>query len=204
VELIFYDDPFPHIAAQDCLSPSQLELIWYEIQFLSSPAKLHRPGIDHGAYGLDGLTSSRAAILERIYARPEVSDIICTMTELTFMLGRKAAEHWPEFVGAGNIERLTTKLRYYHDGDEYATHTDSSKEYLMFFYLHKEPKAFTGGELFFEPHSYIFPAHSNTAIFMAANTPHGVNRVSIPENDYWAGNGRYALTQFVNGIHLPL
>lgn len=202
MELIYHEEPFKHITATNVLDPNELDLIWQEVKFLSSPEKLHRPGIDHGAGGLDGLTNSRAAILELIYARTTVSDIISIMSNVTRNFGIKASEKWDCFMRAQNLPNLSTKLRYYHDGDEYGTHIDITKEYLMFFYLHKEPKCFEGGELYFEKYDYEFEGLSNTAIFMPSYAAHAVKRVKISDNDYWSGKGRYAITQFALGNSL--
>jgi hypothetical protein len=199
MELTFHEEPFKHITVKNVLSSDELDLIWQEVRFLSSPEKLNRPGIDHGAGGLGGYTNSRAAILEAIYARPQVSDIISIITDVTRTLGKNAADKWKCFTRARNLSEISTKLRYYHDGDEYQTHTDSSQEYLMFFYLHKEPKSFEGGELYFEEYDYEFKALNNTAIFMPSYVDHAVKRVKIAENDYWSGRGRYAITQFALG-----
>lgn len=199
MELEVVADPFPHVIARNALSLAELTLVWREIDFFMSPEKINRPGIDHGAYGLGGYTNSRAVDLAAVYNRPEVSDIIFSATQITRAMGGTAAEHWPHFFRAARLDLFITKLRYYHDGDGYAKHNDWRHEYLMFFYLHKEPKAFTGGRLLFEDYDYTFEADNNTAIFLPGYVNHSVEPVSIPENDYWSGRGRLAITQFTSG-----
>lgn len=199
MELKTIDLPFPHVIAKNALTQQGLELVWREVQFLLHPEKINRPGIDHGANGLGGLTNSRAVDLNAVYNRPEVSDVIHYATQLTLAMGKASADTWPHFCRAAHPEHVRTKLRYYHDGDAYAKHADWRQEYLMFLYINKEPKAFCGGRLLFEDHNYEFEAGNNTAIFMPGYVSHAVELVQIPENDYWAGKGRVAITQFIYG-----
>lgn len=198
MELEVVTAPFPHVIARNVLSPAELTLVWREIDFFMSPEKINRPGIDH-AYGPGKYTNSRAVDLCAVYKRAEVSDIIYYATQITSAMGGTAAKQWPHFYRAAWLELFQTKLRYYHDGDGYAKHNDWRHEYLMFFYLHKEPKAFAGGRLLFEDFGYTFEANNNTAIFLPGYVNHTVELVTIPENDYWAGRGRVAITQFASG-----
>lgn len=199
MELEIVNEPFPHVIAREALSASELELVWREVSFFLSPEKLNRPGIDHGAGGLGGLTNSRAADLNAVYNRIEVSDIAHYATQLTHAMGQAGANEWPHFYRAARLDFIRTKLRYYHDGDAYAKHNDWHQEYLMFLYINKEPKIFSGGRLLFEDHSYIFEASNNTAIFLPGYINHAVELVTIPENEYWAGRGRVSITQFACG-----
>lgn len=198
MELTAIDSPFQHVIATNVLSNEELALVWAEVSFFLSPARLNRPGIDHGAGGLGGLTNSRAVDLSAVYKRLDVSDIHFYATRTTNALGKFAACKWAHFFRAAHLDSARTKLRYYHDGDAYQKHNDWRQEYLMFLYIHREPKAFTGGRVLFEDHDYIFEAEHNTAIFLPGYVNHAVEQVGIPENDYWSGRGRISITQFAS------
>ena len=72
-----------------------------------------------------------------------------------------------------------TKVRYYHDGDYYKPHTDASMQFLAFSYFYKEPKKFTGGELFFPEYDYELTCDNNSLIMFPGWVEHGVKKVSI-------------------------
>ena len=93
--------------------------------------------------------------------------------------------------------RDVTKVRYYHDGEYYKPHVDAMFHTLIFSYFHKEPKSFSGGELYFPYYNYEFPCNNNTVIIFPAWVDHGVREVKIKNSDYYDGLGRYAITSFL-------
>ena len=68
---------------------------------------------------------------------------------------------------------------------------------LAFSYFHKEPKSFSGGELYFPKCDYEFPCNNNTLIIFPGWVEHGVREVKIKNSDYYDGLGRYAITSFL-------
>ena len=82
------------------------------------------------------------------------------------------------------------------DGEGYKPHTDKGFQFLAFSYFYKEPKKFSGGELYFPKYDYEFPCNNNSMIIFPGWVEHGVREVSIKESDYFDGNGRYAITSF--------
>ena len=89
-----------------------------------------------------------------------------------------------------------TKVRYYHNGEYYEPHTDRSIQFLGFTYFYKEPKKFTGGELYFPKYDYEFDCENNSLILFPGWVEHGVTEVKIQDSDYYDGQGRYAITSF--------
>jgi hypothetical protein len=197
VELI--KTPFPHILGSNFFDEDQLKDIWEELKFLTKETKLFLPGIHHGAGGLGGSTSSRALCLEEAYRIPELSNILTIYnTILNNEVIQSAIEQWPSYLRLGRISRFITKVRYYYNRDKYDPHTDWRKDFLLFSYFHKTPKQFTGGEVYFPEYDYTFNCEDNSIIIFPGYIQHAVKEVTINEDDYWEGNGRYCISQFLS------
>ena len=73
--------------------------------------------------------------------------------------------------------------------------------FLIFTYFNKEPKKFTGGELYFPKYDYEFSCNNNSLIMFPAWVAHGVREVKIKDSNYYDGWGRYSITHFLRLIH---
>ena len=71
-------------------------------------------------------------------------------------------------------------------------------QFLAFSYFYKEPKKFTGGELFFPEYNYELTCDDNSLIMFPGWVEHGVKKVSIKDSDYYEGNGRYCNSSFIS------
>ena len=201
-----YKEPFPHLIVEDFYDEKELELIWEELKYYTKPGKL-LTAEQYG--GVEGATNAKALALDSIYRNHEsnnepnyrnISNILTVNRKLfaSNLLNKYASIH-----ECCNVRCNTdvTKVRYYHDGEYYEPHTDSSFQILAFSYFYKEPKAFTGGELYFPAHNYDYPCDNNSIIIFPGWVQHAVNKVKIKESDYYAGLGRYAITSFVYARH---
>ena len=188
-------DPFPHVIIRDLYDENELEAIWDELKFFTRPGKL-LPGEQYGS--APGRTNANAVILDQVFTDICFSNIMSLDTKIfsSDALERlgEAHESCAYFNRPGL--RLTTKLRYYHHGEVYDTHTDYSYQFLVFSYFHKEPKKYSGGNLFFEKHDYTYGCDNNSCIIIPGYIPHGVGEVSIDDSDYYDGNGRYCISIF--------
>lgn len=193
-------EPFPHLIVDEVYEDHELELIWEEFKFFNKPGKLQPPE-RYG--GVMGRTNAKAIALSDIFSGRKrcMSNILNLERPLMERLipylkawrdSHYSIKHIP------SPERTYTKLRYYYDGEGYGTHVDKPFAYIIFSYFYKEPKKFTGGQLFFEDFDYEFPCNNNSLIVIPPYVAHGVRTVNIDENDYYAGNGRYAITTFVD------
>jgi hypothetical protein len=202
-------EPFPHVIVEEVYEDHELELIWEELNFFTKPGKLMLPK-DYGAAMQDNRdmgakTSALAIPLTPIFSSKNSRNLSGILTLETILLDRLKPylREWKEsHYSLHSIPApcLTwTKLRYYHDNEGYETHTDAPFAYVMFSYFHKEPKKFTGGELFFEQFdNHEFPCNNNTMIIIPPYVAHGVRTVKIDNDEYYSGNGRYAVTTFID------
>tara|TARA_A100001201_G_scaffold690_2_gene1846 strand:+ start:157 stop:753 length:597 start_codon:yes stop_codon:yes gene_type:complete len=187
-------DPFPHVIIENVYEEDELELIWDELKFFTRPGKLLPPE-EYGA--AVGKTEASAIVLDRVFSNNIHSNIISLETRIlnTNAVQKLSQVHESCRYFCNDI-KLTTKLRYYHDGESYDTHADYIYSYVFFTYFNKTPKKYEGGELIFPDHDYSFPCDNNTTILIPGYIPHGVNEVSIRDSDYYDGYGRYCVTMF--------
>tara|TARA_Y100001963_G_C6600926_1_gene362478 strand:- start:43 stop:699 length:657 start_codon:yes stop_codon:yes gene_type:complete len=189
-------EPFPHLILKNFYDEEELKMIWQELKFLTKPGKLLSPK-DYG--GIDKSTTAKALILDEVYGIRRMSNILKCYRKI---FDERIIDLFSEIHGCCSIFKYSnddcTKIRYYHDGEYYKPHTDGSMNYLAFSYFYKEPKKFIGGELEFPKYNYEFPCTNNSLILMPAWVEHGVKKVEIKDSDYYDGNGRYAITTFIN------
>ena len=195
--------PFPHMIIDNFYNEEELELIWEELKFYTKPGKLLEAK-DYG--GVVGYTNAKALMLDSVYRNYSDNDgvnyrilsNILTVNRKLFasgILDTFATIH--ECCSIANQSNSdTTKIRYYHDGEGYDPHTDKGFQFLAFSYFYKEPKKFTGGQLYFPKYNYEIPCDNNSMIIFPGWVEHGVREVSIENSDYFDGWGRYAITSF--------
>ena len=197
-----FEKPFPHLIVDNFYDDKELELIWEELKFYTKPGKL-LGAKDFG--GIVNKTNSHAIALDSVYIDDKVSGVnyrnlsnILTVNRKLFtsgVLDAFAKIHeccWIAPMSNFDI----TKVRYYHNKEYYEAHADISFQFLAFSYFYKEPKKFTGGELFFPRHNYELTCENNSIIIFPGWVTHGVKEVKIEDSAYYDGWGRYAITNF--------
>jgi len=190
-----FEKPFPHLIVNNFYDNEELELIWEELKFYTKPGKLLEAK-DFG--GVVEKTNHRALQLDVIYdGYRDLSNILTVNRKLfTSKILDVFAEIHESCWIAPMCDYDITKVRYYHDKEYYEAHTDKSFQFLAFSYFYKEPKKFTGGELFFPKHNYELTCENNSIIILPGWVKHGVKEVKIEDSNYYDGWGRYSITSF--------
>ena len=190
-----YQEPFPHLIVKNYYNEEELELIWEELKFYTKPDKLLEAK-DFG--GIADRTNSHAIVLDEIYNSNRKLSNILTVTRKIFNSG--ILDVFSDIHDCCCIAKKAnwdcTKVRYYHNGEYYEPHTDKSMQFLAFYYIHKEPKKFTGGEVYFPKYNYEYGCDSNSIIIFPGWVEHGVKEVKIEDSEYFDGYGRYSITNF--------
>tara|TARA_B100001113_G_C20938522_1_gene547624 strand:- start:116 stop:793 length:678 start_codon:yes stop_codon:yes gene_type:complete len=199
-----YIEPFPHLIVENFYDEKEVELIWEELKFYTKPNKLLTP---KDYKGVVGSTNAHALELDVIYSKQLQNDVvnyrnvsnILTVNRKLFTSGilKKYSEIHDCCTTSLRCTHDFTKVRYYHDGEYYKPHVDVLFHTLAFSYFHKEPKLFSGGELYFPKYNYEYPCNNNTMIIFPSWVEHGVREVKIKNSDYFDGFGRYAITSFL-------
>jgi len=197
-------DPFPHVIIKNVYEEDELEMIWDELKFFTRPGKLLPPQVYGAAWYETAETAEKsyktkasAIVLDEVFYKLIHSSIISLESKIlnTNAVQKLSEIHESCRYFCNDID-LLTKLRYYHDGESYDTHTDYLFSYIFFTYFHKTPKKYKGGELIFPDHDYSFSCDNNSTILIPGYIAHGVNEVSIKDSDYYDGYGRYCVTMF--------
>ena len=195
-----YKEPFPHLIIKNLYNKKEFDLVWEELKFYTKPGKLMEAK-NYG--GLEDKTNARALLLDEVYATPyrDLSNILTVNRKLfsqEILFPFSKIHHCCAYSKYCNGD--ITKVRYYHNGEFYKPHTDYVFDFLIFSYFNKEPKKFSGGELYFPNHNYTYTCDNNSAIMLPAWVEHGVKEVKINDSDYYDGYGRYAITSFLKYI----
>jgi len=192
---VVYEKPFPHLVIENFYNKEELELIWEELKFFTKPGKL----LDASGFGgIADKTNSHALILDDVYSHQRnLSNILSVNRKLFKGDLLKIFSEIHDCCGiAVNANNDVTKLRYYHDGEYYKSHRDAPFHFLAFSYFYKEPKRFSGGEVYFPKYDYDYGCENNSIIIFPGWVEHGVKEVSIKNSDYFDGWGRYCISSF--------
>ena len=194
-----YDEPFPHLIIENYYNKKELDLIWEELNFFTKPGKLLEAK-DYG--GVVEATNAHAVQLDAVFEGFRQMSNILTVSRKLFT--STLLVEFGKIHDCCHIAKFCnhdiTKLRYYHNGEYYKPHIDMTYQFLGFSYFYKEPKKFSGGELFFPHYDYELTCANNSIIIMPGWVTHGVNQISIEDSDYYDGYGRYAITHFFGSV----
>ena len=196
LEGIAFKKPFPHLVVNNFYNKEELELVWEEFKFLTKPNKLLEAK-DYG--GVVTHTNSHALILDEVYGKRyrKLSNILTVNRKLFTSDILDLFAEIEDCCGiAKDCNYDVTKVRYYHDGEYYKPHIDRAFHFLAFSYFNREPKKFSGGELYFPKYEYKYGCENNSMIIFPGWVEHGVNEVKIKDSDYYDGYGRYSITNF--------
>jgi len=193
------EEPFPHLLLKNFYDAEELNMIWQELKFLTKSGKL----LDPIRYGGESMcfTNSKTLILDDIYGIRRMSNILKCYRKIfhEYILGLFSEIH-DSCLRMKYSNGDCTQIRYYHDGEYHKPHTDAAMNFLAIFNFYKEPKKFSGGELYFPKYDYEFSCPNNSMIIMPSWVKHGVREVKIKDSDYYDGNGRYTITTFMDNV----
>ncbi len=168
-----FREPFPHLIFNNFYNEEELDLIWEELNFAIN--------LDY-VYPTKYRNLSNILVVNRKLFDKDILNAFSNIHECC------------EGCLIANTD--ITKVRYYHDKEYYKPHTDLAYQFLAFSYFYKEPKKYSGGELFFPKHDYEYSCENNSMIIFPGWVEHGVKEVSIDNSDYYDGYGRYCISNF--------
>lgn len=195
-------DPFPHVLLEDVYTEYQLPKIWEELNFLCYPEKLLPPNLTGSASDDDGvlLKQNSCVWLDDIYAHPTLSNILgetTTFQKLTLRSICKMHPHW--YFKNAKINYTSNLISYYENGGYYGPHNDQAY-FTCLTWFYKEPKAFTGGNLYFPDYDYTVSCDHNKSIIFPSPIIHQVIPIEMPEEFANKKLGRFCYSQFFSLI----
>jgi Rps23 Pro-64 3,4-dihydroxylase Tpa1-like proline 4-hydroxylase len=204
-DIILLQEPFPHVIIKNVYNENELRLIWRELEFLTEKYKL-KPGSEIGAEGnttLSGINLSQnfGLTLDEVYRDRNVSDILTTTSKIAHdQYVNKICEVSPLVGHLKYCNMHITKVKYYESGNYYRGHWDASR-FTFLTYLFKEPKLFTGGDLYFDDYDYTIEIENNMTVFFVGSIIHSSKEVKLNSDvQPWTGGGKYCITQFIDYI----
>ena len=193
-----YNEPFPYIVIDDYYERNELEYIWEELDFLSHPNKLKRATkISGGASDNDGKLLKRNfhRYLDGVYTERELSNILTVNRKLFEDNCKLFRQHPHWFFQNVVFDADYTQVGYYEDNDEYGQHYDCATATSLT-WLYREPKRFTGGDLFLGHEKIKIDCINNRTLIFPSMIRHSVNKIQMEMEHQNKRLGRYAISQF--------
>jgi Rps23 Pro-64 3,4-dihydroxylase Tpa1-like proline 4-hydroxylase len=186
-------EPFPHLIIEDFYSEDELKLIWRELDFLTSPNKL-MPANLNGSIESNHLS----VVLDHAYSKRSISDILTINRKaLSKEIKDVFVELDPLLAHVNLVNSDLTKIKYYENYNGYKKHQDIAR-FTALTYFYKEPKAFEGGDLYFNDFDYTIKLKNNMLVLFVGALWHESLPVSLKQDGHITGNGKYTMTQFLN------
>lgn len=185
-------EPFYHTIIHDYFTPEERELIWDELETLHP--KLEGPEVtgDPRASKL-----KQGLYLDEEYTNRRNDSKIISFSRKIFDIektGLLKENIFSKYLGTANLDY--TLLNYYPTQSHYKDHRDVSV-LSSSICLWKEPKQFTGGNMFFKEHNYTPLMMNNSMILFPSFELHEILDTKVTKETF----GRYAISQFylING-----
>lgn len=181
----FFEEPVPHCIIRHYCNEEQLSSVWKELEFMKS--RLNEPLLTGTARDAKKhpIKKNKGIFLEEAYkSHTNFSTIINLPIDSSLFVGK----HWfYNYMLKCKIH--STLVSYYSDGDYYRPHSDHATVTCISYHW-KEPKEFTGGELYFG--DYMVPIENNSMLIFPSCVEHEVKTIT--------GSGRYSITKFMDVI----
>jgi len=193
------EEPFPFLEIKDLYNDKELKLIWQELEFLNCLNKLQPP--EKTGTAVDEKTNvplknNSGLFLDNIYSKRSISNILTINRKL---FSSEILDAFSELsFGYQNIKKTnvdTTLISYYDNGGYYKSHEDNAM-YTAVTWFYKEPKAFTGGDLYFTDYNIQVEIENNMTVIFPSFVKHAVDNIVLKDKDL-IGYGRYSMVQFV-------
>lgn len=199
MKIQYLNSTFPYILIDDFYSDQELNLIWEELLFLCYPHKLIKSTKETGgALSLDGelLKNTNHVYLDGFYSNRDYSNILRVNRKIFDNLQEIMWNHDSWFYKNLMFSLDYTQVSYYEDGDDYRPHQDCSHvTSLSWFY--KEPKAFTGGDLFFPQYDVKIEVLNNRTILFPSHVFHSVDKIVMDQKNRNTKSGRFCISHFL-------
>ena len=148
------------------------------------------------------LKSNKSIFLEAYYGHRDYSEILKLSPKFYEKKIQEAlVELHPFYRAHLSINRDLILVIYYENGDYYKRHVDRYV-FSTTLWLHKEPKAFVGGDFIMSDYGYIFEPRNNCGVILPSSVAHEVTPIVMaPEEETM---GRFSITNFATIVDFNL
>jgi Rps23 Pro-64 3,4-dihydroxylase Tpa1-like proline 4-hydroxylase len=202
LKIALLQEPFPHAIIDNLYDEDELKLIWQELDYYTYSDKLVPAITISGAIRNGEKLPKHSGIhLDELYINNrQISNILkCNRKVFNKDILEAFATLSPLIWDIKRIDLDMTIVKYYEDTDYYKSHVDDPR-FTCVTYLYKEPKAFTGGDLYFHQFDYTIPIVNNRFVFFTGCIEHASTTI-VMNDEYkdkkFSGFGKYTITQFL-------
>lgn len=182
----------------------ELDCIWKELEFYNSLPKNYR---ERSETNLDVAKDEKGKALgksDRVYVNKIFTNygkIYSHINNLSYKIISDHAEaiemQLPNGIQITDQNSVHNMVSYYGPNDYYDTHHDVF-QFTCLIWLYKQPKKFSGGDIYFELIDKHFECNNNRLIVFPSYLNHKVEKIIMSQDDYDNGYGRYTITHFLH------
>lgn len=194
------ESAFPVLYLQNIFSERDMNEMLFEADWIRQGNKLRDPNHTGAARRPDGSSKKQnnGIYLNGFYGVPERPNSAILKNTQTALEKIKHSKEVSENWFLLNLLRFnfysSELLSYYESSDHYESHNDLSI-YTFLFWMYKEPKGFSGGQLKFTDYDVTFEADKNCGLLFPGSVNHEV--LPITNNNVGEGFGRYSIASLL-------
>lgn len=180
----------------------ELAKIWEDIDIIQLQKLFEHPNKHNSACDLNTdiptpLKQNRGVFLDPLMADNTIRHIPPIVSKLFWAKGITdiLVDINPALSIFANLNHSRTLLSYYSNSDHYKSHTDSAV-FTILTWLHREPKAWTGGELILNNWDITIEPKHNRSLIIPSSFSHEVTPVKMIPGSDATTMGRYCISQF--------
>jgi hypothetical protein len=191
---------FPFIIVDDWYSQEEEKFVWNELIYFYGINQFQKA--EENCAEDNGITKAKGNRLyyDLIFKDKKYSYINKMLYKVRNKDFHKVIE---DVMPIGKIFKHTdfdnTLINYYEHGDEYKSHYDYVT-FTMLIFFYKQPKKFSGGDLYFEENNVTVECKHNRMVLFPGYYLHQVKRVMMSDNDFNSMNGRFSITHFIGKL----
>ena len=199
MKLIPNVDPIPYLRIENFFSEVELtQLVFPELDYYTRTGKLLNALETGSARDQSGdvIKNNHGVFIEQLYRENSASSIAGLINNLWNTNTCAAIEQTgPWNRGFRQSNANATLVNYYQDGDYYMPHVDDV-QFTLLIWLWKEPKAWSGGNFYFNDVNHKIKMVNNSAVLFPGCYTHSVDKVNMNNPSHLDGTGRYCLSRF--------
>ena len=199
IKILNKNTMFPILMSDNWYSKEEEKNVWLELNYIHS-LNAYEKSEEFSAYDNNNKSKSKGSrfFYEMIFRQKKYSHV-CRM--LYKIQDKKFHNIVEKAMPIGKIFSATdwdnTILNYYENNDNYLSHYDYAM-FTMLIFFHKEPKLFSGGDLYFEESNTTIKFKHNRMVLFPGHYLHQANKVSMNSEYQNNMNGRFTITHFIS------
>jgi len=190
------------LVIDETFDEDELAKIWIDIERVQANNLFEYPSEKNSAYSTKTgeptpLKQNHGVFLDPLVEKgvvkhiPEIASKLFWAKGLTDVL----IDIHPALSIFSSLNYSRSLLSYYSNSDHYKPHTDNAV-FTILTWLHREPKAWTGGELILNNWDITIEPKHNRSLVIPSSFSHEVTPVKMMPGSDTATMGRYCISQF--------